>query len=182
MLRRLVERTRNRIKKGKCHITLMWTNSLVTCLNAFDWKWAVVAERSGWWIDSTVAMHNFIRLEAIRFEIKATCQSLSVSLLHVRWWRGRWSFVPLRSSIVTTAPKPAKTTLAVDKVYFYAKNNATEHRTVRFELVHRQPETAILRRGQPFTFIIRFSDGKPFDPAKDILRLHFNLGGSNWFP
>lgn len=79
---------------------------------------------------------------------------------------------------VSVAPKPAKSTLVVDKVYFYAKNNATEHKTVRFELVHREPETAILRRGQPFTFIIRFAEGKSFDPAKDILRLHFNLGES----
>nr|CAH0113585.1 unnamed protein product [Daphnia galeata] len=79
---------------------------------------------------------------------------------------------------VLSVPKPSKSILAVDKVYFYAKNNATEHRTVRYELVHRQPETAILRRGQPFTFIIRFADGKSFNPGKDILRLQFNLGPS----
>jgi hypothetical protein len=79
---------------------------------------------------------------------------------------------------VSSVPKPSKSILAVDKVYFYAKNNATEHRTIRYELVHRQPETAILRRGQPFTFIIRFADGKSFNPGKDILRLNFDLGES----
>lgn len=86
------------------------------------------------------------------------------------------SFNILSSVVVSSVPKPSKSTLVVDKVYFYAKNNATEHRTVRYELVHRQPETAILRRGQAFTFIIRFADGKSFNPEKDLLRLHFNLG------
>lgn len=82
----------------------------------------------------------------------------------------------LNSFSVLSAPKPSKNILVVDKVYFYAKNNAIEHHTVRYELVHRQPETAVFRRGQPFTFIIRFADGKSFSPGKDILRLHFNLG------
>lgn len=81
-----------------------------------------------------------------------------------------------RVRTVLSAPKPSKNILVIDKVYFYAKNNAIEHHTVRYELVHRQPETAVFRRGQPFTFIIRFADGKSFSPGKDILRLHFNLG------
>ena len=63
----------------------------------------------------------------------------------------------------------------MDNVLLYAKNNAAEHRTVRYELVHRQPETAISRRGQPFTFIIRFTDGKSFSSDKDVLSSSLQL-------
>ena len=75
----------------------------------------------------------------------------------------------------TAVPK-AKGVLDVDKVYFYAKENAKAHRTLRYELVHRQPETPILRRGQPFTLLIRFSDDRAYDSAKDVLRLNLNFG------
>ena len=71
----------------------------------------------------------------------------------------------------------SKEILQVDRVHFYPKNNATEHKTIRYDLIHRQqPETAILRRGQTFTFIVRFTDNKSFVAEKDFLRLSFNYG------
>lgn len=73
---------------------------------------------------------------------------------------------------------PSKKALAVDKVYFYAKNNAKEHHTIRYELVHRSPETPVFRRGAAFMFVVRFADGRTFDHEKDILRLYFNFGES----
>lgn len=75
-----------------------------------------------------------------------------------------------------SAPRPSKSALTVDKVYFYAKNNAAEHRTIRYELVHRTPETAVFRRGAAFMFVVRFADGRTFHHEKDVLRLHFNFG------
>ena len=66
--------------------------------------------------------------------------------------------------------------LDVDKVYFYAKDNAKKHQTVRYELVHQKPETPILRRGESFNLRIRFSDDRTFDFEKDLLRLNFKFG------
>lgn len=76
------------------------------------------------------------------------------------------------------AVKPSKSTLVVDKAYFYVKDNAKEHKTIRYELVHRLPETPVLRRGRSFTLCIRFNSGRTFDVEKDILRLNFNFGKS----
>lgn len=47
---------------------------------------------------------------------------------------------------------------------------------MRYELIHRQPETCIVRRGSDFTLAIRFLDGAVFDPDRDRLRLHFDFG------
>ena len=81
-------------------------------------------------------------------------------------------------TIISAIPisKPSKGSLVVDKAYFYAKDNAVEHKTVRYELVHRTPETPILRRGNSFAMCIRFNNGRTFDVNKDTLRLHFNFG------
>lgn len=65
--------------------------------------------------------------------------------------------------------------LKVDLVNFYPVENATEHHTDRFELVHDEVPIPILRRGQKFFMSIRFSQRK-FDIKSDLVRLVFNYG------
>lgn len=64
--------------------------------------------------------------------------------------------------------------LVVEAVYLYEKDNATPHHTCTFELVHLEPPTPVLRRGQPFNMAVRFN--RPYVEATDIVRLLFNFG------
>lgn len=65
--------------------------------------------------------------------------------------------------------------LVVDVVHFYPRENAQPHNTVKFEAVNDEnPTTAIVRRGQPFNGVVRFT--RPFDENEDIVQLVFTLG------
>ncbi|GBP63544.1 Hemocyte protein-glutamine gamma-glutamyltransferase [Eumeta japonica] len=65
--------------------------------------------------------------------------------------------------------------LAVDVVYFYPKENAQTHNTFKFEAVNEEgPKTTIVRRGQPFSGVVRFT--RPYDVNNDLVQLVFTLG------
>ncbi|CAL4096191.1 unnamed protein product [Meganyctiphanes norvegica] len=64
----------------------------------------------------------------------------------------------------------------VDRVHWYCKQNARNHQTLPYDLIHdkRGPQ-AVLRRGQPFYLAIRFKD-RDFDLKKDRVVLNFEFG------
>ncbi|XP_050352599.1 hemocyte protein-glutamine gamma-glutamyltransferase-like [Nymphalis io] len=65
--------------------------------------------------------------------------------------------------------------LLVDVVHFYPRENAQPHNTVKFEVINDEnPTTTVVRRGQPFNGVARFT--RPFDENEDIVQLVFNLG------
>ncbi|CAH0764573.1 unnamed protein product [Diatraea saccharalis] len=65
--------------------------------------------------------------------------------------------------------------LQVDVVYFYPKENAQTHNTVKFEAVNEEnPTTTIVRRGQPFNGVVRFT--RDYDETNDMVQLLFTLG------
>ncbi|XP_047030665.1 hemocyte protein-glutamine gamma-glutamyltransferase-like [Helicoverpa zea] len=65
--------------------------------------------------------------------------------------------------------------LQVDVVHFYPRENAQPHNTVKFEVVNDEnPTTTIVRRGQPFSGVVRFN--RPYDEANDIVQLVFSIG------
>lgn len=65
--------------------------------------------------------------------------------------------------------------LAVDVVHFYPKENAQTHYTAKFEVINDEnPTTAIVRRGQPFNGVVRFT--RPVDENEDVVQLVFTLG------
>lgn len=64
--------------------------------------------------------------------------------------------------------------LVVKTVHMHETDNAKEHRTNGYELVHQEPPTPVLRRGQPFNLDISFD--RLFDESKDVIRLSFNFG------
>ncbi|KAL0820667.1 hypothetical protein ABMA28_006499 [Loxostege sticticalis] len=65
--------------------------------------------------------------------------------------------------------------LLVDVVHFYPRENAQTHNTVKYESVNEEiPTTAIVRRGQPFNGVVRFT--RPYDEEKDMVQLLFTLG------
>lgn len=65
--------------------------------------------------------------------------------------------------------------LDVEHVDFLVLENARLHRTDRYELVHLESSTAVLRRGQHFKVNIDFQ-GRKYDHATDLVRLHFSFG------
>lgn len=65
--------------------------------------------------------------------------------------------------------------LKVESLCFYPLENAAEHRTDRFELIHDEDPIPILRRGQLFNVAVRFSN-RSVDLNKDFVRLMFNYG------
>ncbi|XP_017761962.1 PREDICTED: hemocyte protein-glutamine gamma-glutamyltransferase-like, partial [Eufriesea mexicana] len=54
------------------------------------------------------------------------------------------------------------------------KENAKAHHTINYELVHLDPPTAVLRRGQSFNVALRFN--REYIAETDIVRLLFNFG------
>lgn len=64
--------------------------------------------------------------------------------------------------------------LVVEEVYFYPKENAKTHHTFNYELVHLDPPTAVLRRGETFSVALRFN--RQYVDETDIVRLLFNFG------
>ena len=65
--------------------------------------------------------------------------------------------------------------LEVEQIDFFELENARLHRTDRYELVHLEPPSAVLRRGQHFKVNIDFRSRK-YDHATDLVRLHFSFG------
>lgn len=65
--------------------------------------------------------------------------------------------------------------LEVDNVHMYPMENAVQHHTDFYEIVHRDPATPVLRRGQSFYIAIRFKN-RSFHENSDVLRLIFNYG------
>lgn len=66
--------------------------------------------------------------------------------------------------------------LEVIDVYLYPNENAIEHKTNKFELVHDEDEPIpVLRRGQRFSMAVRFKE-RNFEEGKDLLRLIFSFG------
>lgn len=64
--------------------------------------------------------------------------------------------------------------LKVELSGFYARDNARDHHTEQFELVHDSTPTPVFRRGLPFFFAVRFD--RQFDPINDVIRLQFGFG------
>lgn len=64
--------------------------------------------------------------------------------------------------------------LVVEMVYLYEKDNAKLHHTINYELVHLEPATSVLRRGQSFHVALRFN--REYVDETDIVRLLFNFG------
>lgn len=64
--------------------------------------------------------------------------------------------------------------LVVETIYMYAKENAKKHHTENFELVHLDPPTPVLRRGQTFNVALRFN--REYIDDTDIVRLLFSFG------
>ncbi|GLH05666.1 Annulin [Gryllus bimaculatus] len=65
--------------------------------------------------------------------------------------------------------------LEVSSVHLFPLENAEKHHTENFELVHLEPATPVLRRGQAFRVELRLQ-GRAYDPARDAVRLVFNFG------
>lgn len=64
--------------------------------------------------------------------------------------------------------------LVVDMVHLYEKENAKAHHTISYELVHLEPATPVLRRGQSFYVALRFN--REYVAETDIVRLLFSFG------
>ncbi|XP_060814180.1 hemocyte protein-glutamine gamma-glutamyltransferase-like [Bombus pascuorum] len=64
--------------------------------------------------------------------------------------------------------------LVVDMVYLYEKENAKAHHTISYEMVHLEPATPVLRRGQSFHVALRFN--REYVAETDIVRLLFSFG------
>ncbi|KDR22723.1 Hemocyte protein-glutamine gamma-glutamyltransferase [Zootermopsis nevadensis] len=65
--------------------------------------------------------------------------------------------------------------LVVSSVHMYPMENAKLHHTDRFEVLHRDNPTVVLRRAQPFHLVIGFS-GRVYDLKKDLVQLVFTYG------
>lgn len=66
----------------------------------------------------------------------------------------------------------------VETLYLYPLENARNHKTERFELVHdKENPIPILRRGLSFTMALRFS-GREYDSSRDSIKFIFNFGES----
>ncbi|XP_015109544.1 hemocyte protein-glutamine gamma-glutamyltransferase [Diachasma alloeum] len=64
--------------------------------------------------------------------------------------------------------------LIVEAIYMYERENAELHHTDRFELVHEENPTPVLRRGQEFSLAVRFN--REYVEETDIVRLLFSFG------
>lgn len=66
--------------------------------------------------------------------------------------------------------------LKVEVAYLYPKENAKNHKTDKYEMVHEEDlPIPVLRRGLKFTMTIRFI-GRSFQNDLDILKVIFNFG------
>lgn len=69
--------------------------------------------------------------------------------------------------------------LRVQLIYLYPLENAGAHKTDKFELVHEENATPVLRRGQKFSMALRF-EGRSFEKERDAVRLIFNFGNFDY--
>ncbi|KAK5640144.1 hypothetical protein RI129_010955 [Pyrocoelia pectoralis] len=65
--------------------------------------------------------------------------------------------------------------LETDLIHLYPLENSVPHKTDKYELVHEDDPTPVLRRGFKFSMVIRFRN-RGFDKTKDVIRLIFNFG------
>lgn len=72
------------------------------------------------------------------------------------------------------ALKSGGITLEINDVEFYAKQNALDHNTTRYDLLNSKDSPVILRRGQPFYICIRFK--RNYDHNQDKIKLTFLIG------
>lgn len=63
----------------------------------------------------------------------------------------------------------------VDRVHWYIKDNAKNHNTIKYDLVHDNSEPRpVLRRGLTFYLAIRFQSD--YDVTRDRVILNFKFG------
>lgn len=80
-----------------------------------------------------------------------------------------------RARVEAEAEKPPSGANKVDRVHWYIKQNAKNHKTAKYDLVHdTENPKPVLRRGQPFYLAVRFQEN--FDVAKDRVVLNFKFG------
>ncbi|XP_031346704.1 hemocyte protein-glutamine gamma-glutamyltransferase-like [Photinus pyralis] len=60
-------------------------------------------------------------------------------------------------------------------VNLYPLENAVPHKTDKYELVHQDDPTPVLRRGFKFSMVLRFRN-RGYDRSRDVIRLVFNFG------
>ncbi|XP_044729882.1 hemocyte protein-glutamine gamma-glutamyltransferase-like [Chrysoperla carnea] len=65
--------------------------------------------------------------------------------------------------------------LEVELIYLYPQENAKLHHTENYELLYDEPACPVLRRGNPFTAVIRFAN-RPFNEDTDVIKLVFTYG------
>nr|QVD39275.1 Hemocyte protein-glutamine gamma-glutamyltransferase [Schistocerca gregaria] len=65
--------------------------------------------------------------------------------------------------------------LLVKSIELCSLQTAQKHHTERFECVHDDEPTPVLRRGQPFPVAITFSN-RPYDQGRDVIMLTFSFG------
>ncbi|XP_037801812.1 hemocyte protein-glutamine gamma-glutamyltransferase-like isoform X1 [Penaeus monodon] len=71
--------------------------------------------------------------------------------------------------------KPPSSANNVDRAHWYIKDNAKNHKTIKYDLVHDETDPKpVLRRGQTFYLALRFKEN--FDVKKDRVLLNFNFG------
>ncbi|KAK8383906.1 hypothetical protein O3P69_015979 [Scylla paramamosain] len=80
-----------------------------------------------------------------------------------------------RDRVEAEAEKPPTGANKVERVHWYIKDNARNHKTIKYDLVHdKEKPRPVLRRGQLFYLAIRFQEN--FDQAKDRVVLNFRFG------
>lgn len=68
--------------------------------------------------------------------------------------------------------------LKIKSVDFHVTENARNHFTDRFEMVHMEPAIPVIRRGQKFSFTIAFED-RDYNKDVDEIKFIFSTGGSS---
>nr|Q05187.1 RecName: Full=Hemocyte protein-glutamine gamma-glutamyltransferase; AltName: Full=Hemocyte transglutaminase; Short=TGase [Tachypleus tridentatus]BAA02134.1 transglutaminase [Tachypleus tridentatus] len=71
-------------------------------------------------------------------------------------------------------PDSGPSSLQVESVELYTRDNAREHNTFMYDLVDGTKPVLILRRGQPFSIAIRFK--RNYNPQQDRLKLEIGFG------
>lgn len=70
--------------------------------------------------------------------------------------------------------------LKIKSVDFHVTENARNHFTDRFEMVHMEPAIPVIRRGQKFSFTIAFED-RDYNKDVDEIKFIFSTGGSSGY-
>ena len=75
----------------------------------------------------------------------------------------------------TLGGSSANAVLSVDGLEMYAVENATNHRTDKYELVSEQ-RTPVLRRAETFYMAVKFKGERGMETHKDRVRVVFEMG------